>query len=1173
MGNKYNNNFYRSLLVKIKTIKNLAGVALLATLAACSGSGSCPPNSSGELSLKLTAPDQYPAGRAYPITAYLTMSNTSDVNASNLYYEIPTATNYTNVDITVANDSSNPCLTIPAHQSCTFPVTIGAYAKPGSFTVTAAPNGSAQNSTLTKVKSFLGGSNKSLSLTANIGLTDIPTVADPGNNDIIFLYSKTIVANPDSGSLVSIVGYVNASNSDYNTINLTDKNGNPLNFSVLSGNSGNGLTNLTTGSLVTFLLTIPAGTGGEYDFYAQTMKDGTVVQSGTRANPIKVANATYGVLNVQPSAFQLLAAESYTTQTITYTNIGNGELTGLTIQSPAEPISIASNTCGSSLLAGASCTLVIKSNASPGVSGSGSIVSTYNGGGTTQISASHYNYAGLNAESGISLVASNNFAFTANTVNISESTQVVLTNTGNVNESGFIFSFTPSSYFTITTGVSGTPCSLSGNTVTNTLPAGQSCSITLTYTNNVIGNGSTQMEVNYSYNGNIASPEIKTLTYTTTQATANLLVSPSTYNFGTIIANDLESKTESFVITNSGPDNISAILTSTITGTNAGFFSILSSTGINDCQSKANINVGESCSLTVRFGATATVESNISANISLTGNSASGGAIASNISLTGSTRAPLSASIQVYSITHSASVVAGNGESVASAFQIESTDSVGGSSITLYYKNIGEFAAKDFTVDTSNLPSGYTVDSDSTCGDGQIMTLESQGRNSCYVVLKPNSSTPGALNITLSNLPTSWEDERGIQANQEVSWNTGSSTQNTVYVNIFAPASVSAVLSRSSTGSPVIESVTVDSTFYVVFTLSGGYNVGNKTYTVTTTGGFSPTSGSCVVSSNSPKCSVELTALSVATESTISVSGDPSPSPTSLPISVGYNINAYTYITNIGPSNPPALNGAGYILKCATSQSTGVISDCTTALTGLNSPEGMVRYGDHLYFASVDTSESGPMDVVKNCHIASDGNLENCVNELSTHDSGGFDFNQMAINGTQVYLGVSGGTNAYNGVSVANIGNDGSLSDFQVVSSAAVYSISIANGYMYATNQISTLYQFDLANFNTIYTTSIAQNAIPITIYGSYAYLGTNGNQIWKCSINSLNNYNLENCTSTGETISGYPLGMTTISNYLYTINYDNTIRKCTIDASNGNLSACSNLSINNLQIPVTIVN
>ena len=41
----------------------------------------------GNLTLAIEAPSQYPAGVA--VTAYLTMTNTSNVNATNLVYTVP----------------------------------------------------------------------------------------------------------------------------------------------------------------------------------------------------------------------------------------------------------------------------------------------------------------------------------------------------------------------------------------------------------------------------------------------------------------------------------------------------------------------------------------------------------------------------------------------------------------------------------------------------------------------------------------------------------------------------------------------------------------------------------------------------------------------------------------------------------------------------------------------------------------------------------------------------------------------------------------------------------------------------------------------------------------------------------------------------------------------------
>ena len=163
-----------------KFIKYATSVAGLATLVACSG-GTCAPNDNpvGDLTLAIAAPSQYPAGLPVPIQAQLTMTNTSKVNASNLVYTVPAigeSGNYTGVTITPdagIGSASGACTNIAAGASCTFIATIGAYAKPGSFIVTATPNGTASSNTKTtnSTKSLQAGS---ISVTANLGLVDVP---------------------------------------------------------------------------------------------------------------------------------------------------------------------------------------------------------------------------------------------------------------------------------------------------------------------------------------------------------------------------------------------------------------------------------------------------------------------------------------------------------------------------------------------------------------------------------------------------------------------------------------------------------------------------------------------------------------------------------------------------------------------------------------------------------------------------------------------------------------------------------------------------------------------------------------------------------------------------------------------------------------------------------------
>lgn len=530
-----------------KGVLRALGISFLAAmlLSSCGGGGSCTgcATTSGELTLALSAPNQYPAGVA--VTAYLTMTNTSATNATNLYYRIPDATNYTGATITVNNGvGNNPCVNIAAGQSCTFPAYIAANSHPGSFTVTATPDGGVVSGKLQGIWNSLT-SDKSLQantlyLTANIGLTALAANTEPGANGVSFLYASVIAANQNGETLLSIVGVVNSATAgEFNTINLTDVTGKSLNFSPLSGNSGSGLANLSYGSIVTFLLRIPAGKSS-YEFYAQTVKDGAVVNLGTVVHPITLVSSSQGVLIVQPTSFALSTKNNYESQVLTYSNIGNAPITGLTLPT-ADPLSVVGTTCGSTLAPansiGSSCTYTVSYQAAAGSSGQGNLTATSTDGGSA---VSNYTYEGLDPTTGLTVTSGSNPTFTFKTTNwLPEmSSQVTLTNTGNVAENNF--TFTVPTYFSIKAGTSGTPCVVtSGNVVTNTLAAnGGQCTLTLTYTNSTALNppATANLLVNYSYNGTPASQVSVGLTYSTDQVAAPLITTVSPANNATNVS-------------------------------------------------------------------------------------------------------------------------------------------------------------------------------------------------------------------------------------------------------------------------------------------------------------------------------------------------------------------------------------------------------------------------------------------------------------------------------------------------------------------------------------------------------------------------------------------------------------------------------------------------------------
>lgn len=917
-------------------LRYFLGFSVLTILGGCSGGSNCDSASPTEsASLTVTAPDQYPAG--IPTTAYLTLTNNSTVAINNLVYDVPDATNHTSATIKVEPSSALKCKNIAANDYCTLKVEIGANSKPGSFTVIASSLNQLNRTAVDKLKSLVGLGTEQFILTANIGLTEIPSNTQSGANGISFLVAPTVAAESDGSAQVSVVAVVNQNaGSDFNTINLTTQSGSLLDFVVLSGNSGANIpTNLKPGDIVTYILKIPAGASSPYSFYAQTASHGSVVNQGTVATNIIIADAKQGVLTVQPTEFALSTAVGYTKQVITYSNTGNGNINDLAIQTPQAPLTINKNNCNASLAAGRSCTVEVISNAESGVSGNGTIVATYN----SNLSVlSNYSYSGGTIQNGLQLTALNNFMFVATTGNGVATTKLTLQNNGNVNESNFAITFTPNQYFSLV-HENGDNCVLSANTITNTLTSGQSCTITLKYNNSTFGVGLATMNIAYSYGTNQSATTSQLLAYQTTQGGATLNITPTSYNYGAIVVNSGESKLESFVATNAGVESISAINFQAMTG-DGSYFSVESG-GVGGCANALPLANGASCTFKVRFGPTATVNQLVTATLPV-GYTFSSGSSSTSVALSGYSRTSLSANITLESVTATGYTV-GNGESANTAYQFESS-SLNSDTLVLTYKNIGATAAESFVINQA--PSGYAINNNQ-CNS---VTLQANAGNSCSVTLKPNQATAGALNVNLaSSLLASWSDESSTVTNRSVLWDTGSGTQNTIYANVYASAVVNAVMSKDSAGLVSITNLKTNESFYIVMKLTGGYNF-NTTYTVTAPAGFSPTSGNCELTNNNPICSVGFTAPATAsTESSITISGTPTASPESFTFDV-MAPTMYAYISTGDTSS-------GGIYQCVVSESNGTLSSCVKKPNPNLSPNYIVSLaidpiGKYLYALS-----------------------------------------------------------------------------------------------------------------------------------------------------------------------------------------------------------------------------
>lgn len=878
--------------MKSKYIKNLLGALALVSLAACSGSGSCPPGansggSTGGVTLKLTAPNQYPAGLPTPTIAYVTMTNTSGVSANNLFYQIPDNTNYTQVAVTVVNGSANPCLSIAAHQSCTFPVTIGANSYPGSFIVTATPD--AYNiSNVAKLKNLFA--QNSSTLQASIGLVDAPVNNESGADGITFFYDKNIQGTAGEDTYISIVAYVNSLNAgSFNNINLIDSSGNKLDYTVVSGNTGG--TNLVAPALVTLLVKVPAGVPS-LAFYAQTAENSNPVSTSDKAHNVSITDTPIGILSISPNLVNFTS--TYKQATFTIFNNGLGAAKNIRISGVSSPL-VGSTSCGSSLETNSSCSYVVN-NSSTDSSGTQTLTVTYNNGQEDKTILAQIEYTSESALYGISLTSADtpSFEFVANTLTTSESSVVKITNTGGFAEKDFALSLPQ--YFTVSNYSGANSCVISNNTISTILNAtGDYCYFVLTYTNpSVTATSSALLSVNYKYSGDKTAPQVnKTLTYTTNLVSASLTVAPtatlaSPYSYASIVSNSGESETQVFVVTNNGQDTAATLSYGVMTGDTSYFTRILSS--VDDCSTKSSLPVGGTCNVTIKFGPNSTSKQNATVTLPISYVSAGSG-IANNahIVVKGTVRQPLAANIIISSIV-SSNAVAGNGESSVSAFQMESTTATVGA-ITLTYVNTADSDANQFVIDYTKIPAGYTVNNDqSTCGN-TITQLQRNSGNSCVVVLNSTVVSTGNNDIDLTgNLLASWQDEESTKTEQQVSWLVNGSLQSTVYVTIFA----SPVIVVTSNPSPV-GTVNQGNTFDIIATLQGGYNVSAQSLAVTglSSSLFSIAPASCVIQSVSPQsliCTFTVTVLTPDVNSYVATVTNSGVVPV-VPATVAFNAN------------------------------------------------------------------------------------------------------------------------------------------------------------------------------------------------------------------------------------------------------------------------------------------
>ena len=967
--------------MKCNNLINWLTVFLIITLVGCSGSGSTSTNPSngggntGNLQkLTMTAPSSLPAGMAASVPIVVTNNDSTTIN--NLNYAIDSASNTTGATITFESASAASCQIIAPKASCTLMADIAATpaSHPGSFNVATSQGAVASVSKAVTASSVL-------SVDVNIGLVQSASNTSSGADGLSLYYPSSVVGNADGSTQVIVTAVVTSANAgSFNTIQLVDSSGNLLNYTTLSGNSSNGMTNLALGSVVTLLVTVPSGSS-QLQFKAQTANNGSVVSTAANSNTVIVTDptATVGIVNILPNYFNLTT--SYDSQIITVANSGNGPISSLSF-TPSSPLTELSNNCAATLAAGASCQYVVKFNKNLPQAGTSGITINYNNGSSAQSATATVNYTGIDPVAGLTISGGNNsnFDFTTRTSTPTQSALVTLTNSGNTNESSFNFS-SIANFTTNTTGITNA-C-----TAATVLAPTESCSVNLVYTNSTVTPTATiVVPVSYTFGqkGLTASSDIH-VTYQTIQSTAILAITPSPASFTGIVNNGVESSSQIINIANSGDESATAIASS-ISGTNLALFSIDSTASVaNPCGS--SILAGESCNLSVKFGpaASSITAGSESANLDVSyapyNNATS---ITTSAALSGQVSGAQSAIITPSATT--ASGFAGGDGTSGNPYQVQQAATA--PTLTYTITNTGTVPATGFYID-GTASQGWTY---SGCGTQQAPTTLDANSGSCTLTLTLDPANQGAANLDLSTLTMHWVDQDSPSGQPQA-------INGMVYANVYVAPSIAITTNPPSNISTVTQC-----------SVNGG-NLSNCVDSGAT--GLSAPAG---ITLNSAGTIAFITNFNNSTVTQCSVNGGTlsncaNSGATAISYSYAMTLNSagtIAFITNYGNNT---------VTQCSVNG--GTLSNCAdSGATGLSSPVGIILNSAGT-IAFIANRSGGTNSAVTQCSV-NGGTLSNCSNSGASGLNGavGISFNstETAVfitnidNNTVTQCSVSGST-------------------------------------------------------------------------------------------------------------------------------------------------------------------
>lgn len=803
--------------------------------------------------LEMTAPLQYPAGIASIIP--VVMTNNSNIILQGITYNID-SNNTTGAEITIDKILAQNCASLAIAQSCTLLVNVPSTTHSGVFSVYATINQPSLQNKLNSTSIF--------QQSATVGLINLSNNIDSNANGVSLMYPSTIApTNASNITQVIVVAVVGSNVGNFNDLNLVDSNGNPLQFSVLSGNIGAGMTNLVAGSVVVLLVTVPNGTS-QLQFAIQTLNTpadapSQIISTSNNLQVMNVINSVSnntGVLTVLPNYIDL--NDSYNSQVITLLNTGSGDISNILATTTGNNLIIGSNTCGNTLAVGNTCQYSVAFAQQAITGGTDSIQFSYNNGNNNVTTTATVNYQGASTVGGLMISNSSgnaNFDFITTTNNPSESTLVTLTNIGKTPITN-IRSNIAAPFSISATGRIGS-CAIGEAT---TLATNSSCQLILTYNNSVVSNIATTSKISITYNYQDANGNLElnsnsiSATYQTVQSSAILgISSPS---FSTIANNGLETQVATVKISNLGDDQATNLAYNI---DNPNLFHLVSG---GTCST--TLLPGAVCTQNIQFGPFSETPISISNQSALfstsynTSTVSTSNVASSIIPLTGKIITQQSAQISV-DIISSSGWVTGDGSS-NHYFKVQQ-NTISFPTVTFKINNTGSVPANNFAL------SGYTDTSLLPWSIQNNCTAVVASGNSCTVTFSLNPNTIGSQNLDLSSIQMNWIDQDSPNGQtQQFSSNLAS---NLIYTSVFQ-----APIITTTNNLNLLTVLSRDQTFNVTATLSGGYNISNQLITmiiandpnqyVAVTSNPNP----CTISNQQPVCSFSATVDSLANAET-----------------------------------------------------------------------------------------------------------------------------------------------------------------------------------------------------------------------------------------------------------------------------------------------------------------